>query len=362
MDIKNANNWICPLLKDPDHYTPDIQDLLSNETARNYWLSALEHFVAKFVDRAESLNPDNPKATEHAKVCLQKFHNLVEKIKINPLVLKPLTVRTLLDYNEENLRVHFKDAWQLQKETETIQALKDFNNRIHVIDSISDFNEKWLDLVKGVLAGNIFDWGSTAVANILDSSPSFGFTDAVDTVENRPWFIDDLDLWINTLHTRSFRSAVIFVDNAGFDFVLGILPFARELLSMGTRVILTGNSSPCLNDLTYLEMKLCCEQAAQQCNVLKDAVNSGQLITVENGQKGPCLDLKSLSEELCNLMAESDLIVIEGMGRAVHTNLNAKFAVDSIKIAVIKNEWLANSLGAKQFSVVFKYEPACDIE
>lgn len=56
-------------------------------------------------------------------------------------------------------------------------------------------------------------------------------------------------------------------------------------------------------------------------------------------------------------MTEADLIIIEGMGRAVHTNLNAKFKIDSIKMAALKNEWLAKTLGAKQFSVIFKYEP-----
>lgn len=65
--------------------------------------------------------------------------------------------------------------------------------------------------------------------------------------------------------------------------------------------------------------------------------------------------------ELFILMDQADLIILEGMGRAVHTNLFAKFNVDSIKMAVIKNEWLANSLGAKQFSVIFKYETTVTI-
>lgn len=57
-------------------------------------------------------------------------------------------------------------------------------------------------------------------------------------------------------------------------------------------------------------------------------------------------------------MQDVDLVVLEGMGRAIHTNFNAKFKVDSLKLAVLKNEWLANSLGAKQFSIVFEYKPA----
>lgn len=117
--------------------------------------------------------------------------------------LNPLSVRTLLDYNEENLRVHFKDAWQLQKETETKQALNHFRDRINEIDSISDFNEKWLEIVRGVLAGNVFDWGSAVVANILDEAPAFGLSQAMDTIETRPWFIDDVDLWVKRLNVSN---------------------------------------------------------------------------------------------------------------------------------------------------------------
>ena len=53
-----------------------------------------------------------------------------------------------------------------------------------------------------------------------------------------------------------------------------------------------------------------------------------------------------------------DLIVLEGMGRAVHTNLHAAFAVDALKVAVLKNKWLANRLGGDMFSVMFKFERA----
>lgn len=31
-----------------------------------------------------------------------------------------------------------------------------------------------------------------------------------------------------------------------------------------------------------------------------------------------------------------DLIIIEGMGRSLHTNLNSTFKVESLKLAVIK--------------------------
>lgn len=55
-------------------------------------------------------------------------------------------------------------------------------------------------------------------------------------------------------------------------------------------------------------------------------------------------------------MKTVDLIVLEGMARAVQTNLFAKFTVDCLKVAVLKNEWLAKSMGAKQFSVIYTFE------
>lgn len=52
----------------------------------------------------------------------------------------------------------------------------------------------------------------------------------------------------------------------------------------------------------------------------------------------------------------TDLVVIEGMGRAVHTNYYAALHCESLKLAVIKNSWLAERLGGRLFSVIFKYE------
>ncbi|XP_044266882.1 4'-phosphopantetheine phosphatase [Tribolium madens] len=350
---------VCPLLKDPKSYNPDTIDLINDIKERKYWLPCLENMVKKFVAKASSLNPDNPNATENAEICFQKFHDLVIKALEEPSVLAPLSIRTLLEFNEDNLRSNsFKDAWYKQKETETKAALKEFKERLDFIDSIADFESKWLEIVTGVLAGNVFDWGSTIVADILETSTNFGLSQAMSTIEKRPWFKDNLDNWIERIKKEPYKEAVVFVDNAGVDFVLGILPLIREFLKQNTKVIVTANTAPALNDVTWHELKLYSQEAASQCPILEQSLRTGQLVTVENGQKGPCLDLSTLSPELCRLMSGADLIILEGMGRAVHTNLYAKFNVDSVKLAVLKNDWLAKGLGAQQFSVIFNYETA----
>ena len=42
-----------------------------------------------------------------------------------------------------------------------------------------------------------------------------------------------------------------------------------------------------------------------------------------------------------------DLLVLEGMGRAIHTNLYTKFKCECLKVAVLKNKWLAQHLGGQ---------------
>ena len=67
--------------------------------------------------------------------------------------------------------------------------------------------------------------------------------------------------------------------------------------------------------------------------------------------------------ELANIIIDQkvDFTIIEGMGRAIHTNFNAKFKCDCLKVAVLKNHWLAERFGfieneSKKFPVIFKFE------
>lgn len=46
------------------------------------------------------------------------------------------------------------------------------------------------------------------------------------------------------------------------------------------------------------------------------------------------------------------------MGRAIHTNYRAKFAVDCVKIAVFKNAQIADELGAQLYEGLCRYEKA----
>lgn len=55
-------------------------------------------------------------------------------------------------------------------------------------------------------------------------------------IAGRPWLVDCLDEWLVRLEGPPHKCAAIFIDNSGVDFVLGVLPFARELIRRGTKV------------------------------------------------------------------------------------------------------------------------------
>lgn len=131
---------------------------------------------------------------------------------------------------------------------------------------------------------------------------------------------------------------MIFVDNSGADIVLGIFPLVRELINLGADgIILVSNSGPALNDVTIQELKNLLMEASEIDEVMKSAIRNGRIVAMESGHQSPCLDLRYIDSSLANIMETKniDLVVLEGMGRAVHTNLNARLRCDCLKVFFI---------------------------
>lgn len=344
----------CPLLSGTD-YIPDTVDLNADHQARDYWLNCFEESIDKFVSAAIASQADNETASERASQFKEKYIRRLHQFRMQPFSYGNLTVRSLLDTIQHYMReFDFPDPYISIKQSENEAALSQLAERINYIDSLT-WDAKQTELAIGMLAGNLFDWGAKAVVQIMELE-QFGLTEARRRIPKRPWVEDELDAWIERLKGPPHKQAAIFVDNSGVDIILGILPFTRELLSRGTKVMLCANSAPALNDVTHKELEVILHQASMICPKIKDALEAGNLVAMETAQAGPCLDLSRLDSGLSKALQNVDLIVIEGMGRTVHTNYNAKFKCESLKAAVIKNQWLAKRLGGDMFAVVWKYE------
>lgn len=169
----------------------------------------------------------------------------------------------------------------------------------------------------------MFDWGAKAVSEIIENNRTFGLQDALACIQSRPWLIDGFDAWLTRLKVWQLfiylkkqilillifliqgpphRCAVIFVDNSGVDIVLGVMPFARELLQRNTQVMLCANSGPSLNDITVVELEEVVRKCCDECNILRQSYQSNQLTVHSNGHSSPCLDMRQISSGQCARM------------------------------------------------------------
>ena len=68
-------------------------------------------------------------------------------------------------------------VYEQQKQQENEQALRLLSARLTEVDEMSH-DAQCLELVKGVLGGNVFDWGAKEVAALMEST-QFGFNQAL---------------------------------------------------------------------------------------------------------------------------------------------------------------------------------------
>jgi type II pantothenate kinase len=206
-------------------------------------------------------------------------------------------------------------------------------------------------LVLGLFAGNIFDMGADATAKkFLGSSPDFFATRA--SIGPRPWLIDDFDrLEARFREGPLHRKAVFFIDNAGSDFLLGAVPMMRWLARRGTRVILAANERPTLNDMTIGDVRAWWPRVVGA----EPSIGGLPIEMVSTGTGEPLIDLGGISPELNSSSADADLVVLEGMGRGVESNLDAEFSCDAVTFAMVKDSAVAERHGGKVFDVVCRF-------
>ena len=80
------------------------------------------------------------------------------------------------------------------------------------------------------------------------------------------------------------------------------------------------------------------------------------LQVVSSGSDLPIIDLAELSEKIVEEAEDADLIVLQGMGRAIESNLNARFSSSVLKMGVVKHPEVALCLGGKLGQPICKFE------
>ncbi|KAI8462346.1 MAG: fumble-domain-containing protein [Monoraphidium minutum] len=388
-----------PLLADFSSYEPDTVDINADEVEYSWLLKVLQDQIPTVVEKAIASEGGGDGPRRRATAFARAFAAHLAKLRAEPGCYGQLGLGELFEMREECLREFgFSDVYRLDKERENAVALQVLPDLLTELDSLPP-RRRLLSIVQGILAANIFDWGARACVDLYMNGTILDiYREARRKLANRPWRVDDFDAFCERVYgpggleaddapaaaaaaagtspaapaagtipaittpaaAPPFRRVMIFVDNAGADVVLGMLPFLRELLRLGCEVVLVANSLPAINDITAPELRSLLSAAAEVCPIIKAARQAGKrarLFVVGSGNGGPCLDLRRVPAALADAAAGVDLLVIEGMGRAVHTNLTARFKCDSLKLAMIKTERLAKKLfGGSLYDCVCRYQ------
>ncbi|XP_039018253.1 damage-control phosphatase At2g17340 [Hibiscus syriacus] len=318
------------------------------------WIDLFRNSISSFKKRAES-DTTVADAPARAEKFAQRYADILDDIKKDPESHGgPPDCILLCRLREQVLReLGFRDIFKKVKDEENAKAISLFPEVVRLNDNIEDGEKRLENLVRGIFAGNIFDLGSAQLAEVF-SRDGMSFLATCQNLVPRPWVIDDFDTFKAKWSTKSWKKAVIFVDNSGADVILGILPFARELLKRGTQVVLAANDLPSINDITYPELVEIISKLKDESGSLI-GVDAKNLLIANSGNDLPVIDLTRVSQELAYLSSDADLVILEGMGRGIETNLYAQFKCDSVKIGMVKHLEVAQFLGGRLYDCVFKY-------
>jgi uncharacterized protein with ATP-grasp and redox domains len=345
------------LWADPKTYRACVWDLSVDHAGRAYWVGLFKRHVNTImklgVDAAVARGASREECLKREAACRGEFYAHFDRYHADPESMGCVSILTLDDWRDEFLRKHgFGDAFVDLKDRENAAALTLLSRVCRQIDELeSRPREQLRAVVEGVFAGNIFDMGAEATAKRF-LNQSVDFFETRRKLPARLWLVDQYDEFeAKALARPGYRKCVFFIDNAGSDFVLGAVPMIRHLARRGCEVVIAANERPTLNDMTVHDVR------AWWPRILEAEPSNGGLpiSIVSTGTGEPLIDLAGVSRELNQAARGADLVVLEGMGRGVESNLDARFSCDALNVAMLKDAAVARRVGGKVYDVVCRF-------
>ncbi|MAE66495.1 MAG: hypothetical protein CMJ18_19680 [Phycisphaeraceae bacterium] len=326
---------------------------------RAYALDLFGRHLDTMADEVQNRNPFGAETAERVGIMTRRFREALDVVESDTARRGRLHIIDICAMREDALRAAgIDDVYKDAKERENRAAIELYDRVVSDLDAMSP-PKRAHAVIQGIFAGNIFDLGATETVERFRET-SVDFLEVRRQLRPRPWLVDDLDGWLRRREGPPHRSAVLFVDNAGTDVILGMIPFARQLLRDGTDVLLTANTTPSLNDVTHDELAALVDELAGRDVILADALADGRLELVPSGNGLPLIDLTLTGFELAEAVTRRrvDLVVLEGMGRAVESNFQATFTCDALKIAMLKDAGIAKLLDGVTYDLVLRFDEA----
>jgi uncharacterized protein with ATP-grasp and redox domains len=337
-------------LADPSSYVACNWNLCEDHEARAHWIGFFKRHLETILKLGVASSNAVPNAADRAGACREEFHDAFDRFHASPWRYEFITILTLDLWRDGHLRKHgFEDSFLDLKNRENTAALPLLPAVCKQLDALSG-EPQLRAVIEGVFAGNIFDMGAEATAKqFLHGGPDFFETRKKLPV--RPWLIDQYDAFAEKVLDGGYRKVVFFIDNAGSDFLLGAIPMMRYLAQNGAQIILAANERPTLNDMTIHDVRNWWPRILET----EPSLASLPITLVSTGTGEPLIDLSAVNDELNTASADADLVILEGMGRGVESNLDAAFSCDSLNLAMLKDEAVSKRIGGKLYDVVCRF-------
>lgn len=287
-------------------YVANTIDINADAAEMAYWVGILQDQVATVMEKAAASQGNTKEAIERATLFGQSLDACLSRYRSHrsqSSTVDRVELSDLFEVREELLReAGFEDVYRMDKQRENAAALEALEDLLIDLDKL-DPPARLLSLVEGALAANIFDWGAKACVDLYHTATILDmYRDARGRLSTRPWRVDDFNEFAESWLAKyapvevgptgdgwksPYRRTMIFVDNAGADVVLGVLPIARELLRGGGEVVLAANSLPAINDITCEELIKVIDSAANVCPIIEAAWTNGKRSRAANGNRVP---------------------------------------------------------------------------
>jgi uncharacterized protein with ATP-grasp and redox domains len=347
--MSNPSVPFCKLAN-PATYVACDWNLCEDHAARAHWVAFFKRHLETILQIGSIASNAGPNAADRAAACRAQFQATFDRFHSNPTAYKFVSIITLDNWRDELLREHgFGDAFHDLKNRENAAALPLLPAVCRQIDALEG-EPRLRAVIEGVFAGNIFDMGAEATAKqFLHGGPDFFETRK--KLPARPWLIDQYDAFAKRTFNQGYKNVVFFIDNAGSDFLLGAIPMMRYLAQRGANIVLAANERPTLNDMTIHDVRTWWPRILQT----EPSLKSLPITLVSTGTGEPLIDLSEVSPELNTAAADADLVILEGMGRGVESNLDAAFSCDALNLAMLKDVAVANRVGGQLYDVICRF-------
>jgi len=338
------------LLADPSTYVACNWNLCEDHEARAHWVGFFKRHLETILKLGVACSNAAPAAADRAGACREEYVDTFDRFQASPWRHEWVTILTLDAWRDGLLRKYgFDDSFLDLKNRENTAALPLLPQVCREIDSLTG-EAQLRAVIEGVFAGNIFDMGAEATAKAyMHGGPDFFATR--QKLPRRPWLVDQYDAFAANLMSKGYRKVVFFIDNAGSDFLLGAVPMMRYLAMREAKIVLAANERPTLNDMTIHDVRTWWPRIVEAEPSLKDL----PIEKVSTGTGEPLIDLAAVSAELNTAAGDADLVVLEGMGRGVESNLDAAFACDALNLAMLKDEAVSKRVGGKLYDVICRF-------